>query len=147
MKANVTLLLGSALILASCQPSAPELEKLRKEIYETEKAFEASVAEHGIAHAFYNFAADSAVIKRAKDSLIQGREGIKNYYMDPRYKNASVAWTPDFIEVSADGSMGYTYGKYHWKMTNEHGEIEEFTGVFHTIWKKQQDGTWKYVWD
>ena len=136
------------LALSGCSaPEPPDAEILKKEILQAEEAFEASAAKDGIAHAFYSFASDSAVIKRAKDSLIQGKNGIKNYYMDPRYNDASVTWTPDYIEVSNDGTLGYTYGKYVWKMKGDHGEDVEFTGVFHTVWKKQADGSWKYVWD
>jgi ketosteroid isomerase-like protein len=29
----------------------------------------------------------------------------------------------------------------------EAGEVGEYQGVFHTVWKRQPDGTWKYVWD
>jgi ketosteroid isomerase-like protein len=58
-----------------------------------------------------------------------------------------VNWTPDFIEVSADGTLGYTYGKYVWKIKQANGTIKELLGIFHTVWKRQPDGSWKYVWD
>jgi ketosteroid isomerase-like protein len=27
------------------------------------------------------------------------------------------------------------------------GNKKDFKGIFHTVWKKQKDGSWKYVWD
>jgi ketosteroid isomerase-like protein len=121
-------------------------EKVKKEILQAEKDFEKMAAEKSIAEAFYYFADENAVILRKNDSLIKGKEGIKNYY-EKTNKNASVTWTPDFIEVSDCGTLGYTYGKYVWKVKDDKGEVTEYKGIFHTVWKKQKDNTWKYVWD
>jgi ketosteroid isomerase-like protein len=121
-------------------------EKVKKEILQAEKDFEKMAADKSIAEAFYYFADENAVILRKNDSLIKGKEGIKNYY-EKTNKNASVTWTPDFIEVSDCGTLGYTYGKYVWKVKDDKGDVTEYKGIFHTVWKKQKDNTWKYVWD
>jgi hypothetical protein len=68
-------------------------------------------AEKGIAEAFYFFADDSAVIKRQNDTLIIGQKKIKLYYSKPAYQNALVNWTPDFVDVSDDGTLANSYGK------------------------------------
>ena len=45
-------------------------------------------------------------------------------------------------------TMAYTYGNYEMKYLAENeSEIQESRGIFHTVWKKQKDGTWKYVYD
>jgi ketosteroid isomerase-like protein len=137
--------LAFVVILAACQP-ATDKEAIKKEVFQTEKAFEKMAAEKSIAEAFYHFAADSAVIKRRNDTLIVGKANIKAFYEkgDP---NATVNWTPDFIDVAEDGTLAYTYGNYVWKTKDEAGTVKEFKGVFHTVWKKQKDGSWRYVWD
>ena len=104
-------------------------------------------AEKGISEAFRYFAADNAVIKREDDTLIVGKENIKAYYSSWDKRKTTVKWTPDFIDVANDGTLAYTYGKYNWKIRDEAGIATEFKGVFHTVWKKQADGNWKYVWD
>lgn len=124
-----------------------DLEPIKKEILKVEEDFKNSAQEKGIQEAFYTFADSSAVIKRENDSLIQGKENIKLYYSDQKYKSASVTWKPDFVGVSDDGSMAYTYGKYVWSIKDFQGKEREFKGVFHTVWKKQKDGSWKYTWD
>ena len=101
----------------------------------------------GLQEAFYFFAADSAVIKRQNNTLIVGKENIKDYYNNPAFKNARVTWAPEFINVSDCGDMAYTYGEYLWKIWSNEGDTAEYVGVFQTIWKKQDDGSWKYVWD
>ena len=104
-------------------------------------------AEKSISEAFYYFADENAVVNRGNDSLIFGKENIRHYYETRNLRNATVNWTPDFVSVADDGTLGYTYGKYIWKVMKESGDSAVAKGVFHTVWKKQKDGTWKYVWD
>lgn len=120
---------------------------VQSEIENTEKAFNDLARSKGIAEAFYHFAAQDATIKRENDTLIKGRDNIKKYYSNPKLKNASVSWKPDFVDVSRDGTMAYTYGKYIWTVKDSAGKTTDYKGVFHTVWKKQADGSWKYVWD
>jgi ketosteroid isomerase-like protein len=150
MKA-IHLFLAAATILGmlSCsnQPAAVDTVKIKADIEKAEKDFEKMAAEKGIAEAFWYFAADSAVIKRENDTLIIGKENIRNYYSAPFYKNAKVKWAPDFVAVSDHGDMAWTYGKYDWQSTDSAGKTASFNGIFHTVWKKQADGSWKYTWD
>jgi len=140
------IILACIPLFQACQKSIDK-EEVKKEILQAEKDFETMASEKGIAQAFYYFADENAVIKRENDTLIIGKETIKIYYSKQDLKNATVNWTPDFIEVSDCGTLGYTYGKYVWKIKNTDGEVTEFKGVFHTVWKKQKDNSWKYVWD
>ena len=145
MKAAV-FLIPIVFLLIQCNCSINK-EEVKSEILKTEKAFEKMTLERGIPEAFYFFADESAVIKRENDALIVGKENIKIYYGERDLKNATVTWTPDFINVSASGDMAYTYGKYVWRIKNSEGNITEYKGVFHTVWKRQKNNEWKYVWD
>lgn len=137
-----------SILLFSCSPDQINLrEKSKTEIATAEKDFAKMAAEKGIAEAFFFFADSNATIKRQNDTLITGRENIRNYYSAPHFKKASVKWSPDFVDASESGDMGYTYGKYIWQSSDTSGKTEAFGGVFHTVWKKQSDGNWKYVWD
>lgn len=145
MKAFLSVIILT-ITMASCQNTADQAS-LEKEIFQTEKAFEKMASEKGIAEAFYYYAAEDAVIKRENDTLIIGKKNIRTYYEKINDEKTTVSWTPDYINISADGTMAYTYGKYLWKIKDEQGEIAEYKGVFHTVWKKQADKSWKYVWD
>lgn len=140
-----------ALIVMACLffswQAKTQKKDYEKEVYDTEKAFEKMASEKGIAEAFYFYADANAVIKRQNDTLIKGKENIGKFYGGQNLKNASVNWTPDFVSVSENGDLAYTYGKYTWKNKNEKGELKTASGVFHTVWKRQKDGSWKYVWD
>jgi ketosteroid isomerase-like protein len=133
--------LAIGILISSCKDDSDAKEQSKA------KDFEKMAADKGIAEAFWFFADSNAVIKRANDSLIHGKENIKNFYAADFYKSATVTWSPDFIEVAEDGDLGYTYGKYIWQSKDSTGATKEFRGIFHTVWKKQKDGSWKYVWD
>ena len=132
----------------SCSHNSTGLrEKSKAEIATAEKDFAKMAEEKGIAEAFAFFADSNAVIKRQHDTLIHGKESIRNFYSTEFYKTASVKWSPDFIDAAESGDIGYTYGKYTWQSKDSTGKTDEFHGVFHTVWKRQNDGTWRYVWD
>jgi ketosteroid isomerase-like protein len=139
------LIIAAGILCTSCRPSA-DRESLKKEIFDTEKAFEKMAAEKGAAEAFAFFADPDGVINR-NDFIIKGKEGIQGYYEIRGQTGATVSWTPDFIDLSDDGTLGYTYGRYVWKVPGDSGRVTEYTGIFHTVWKKQPDGTWRYAWD
>lgn len=141
------LLLLSITVFSSASLAQNDPEAAKQAIAHAEAEFAKMAAEKGIAEAFYFFADDDATIKRQNDSLITGKEAIKNYYSAPFFKEASVTWSPDFVYASQSGDLGYTYGKYVWKGKDKDGKPLESTGIFHTVWKKNSKGEWKYMWD
>ena len=152
MKKQSIILLMSAILLSCSSPKSnnenkPNNGNAKQEIEKAEKDFAQMAADKGIAEAFYFFADSNATIKRQNDTLIHGKEAIKIFYSAPFYQKATVKWSPDFVGASIDGDIGYTYGKYVWSSTDPAGKPITFNGVFHTVWKKQPDGSWKYVWD
>lgn len=143
---KIVIFISFIFFLSSCSQSIDK-EQTKKEIFGTEKAFEKMAADSGIAKAFYFYADEEAIIKRENDTLISGKTNIGKYYNKTDDKNTKVNWTPDFVDVSESGDLAYTYGKYTWQIKDTQGKITKYQGIFHTVWKKQSDGTWKYVWD
>jgi ketosteroid isomerase-like protein len=120
---------------------------LIKQIIAIEKQSETELNAQGVAYAFEKFADADAVIKRQNDTLIKGSKAIGKFYSGDFFKNARAFWKPDFVDISNDGTMAYSYGRYRWEITDGSGKLIELRGVFHTVWKRQKDGSWKYVWD
>jgi ketosteroid isomerase-like protein len=143
---RIILFFFTVLIIGSCsnKKESKTPNDLKDEIIKTENDFAANAKSEGISAAFFNYADENAVILRDNDSLIKGRENIRFFYQNPRYKKFDLRWSPDFVDVSEDGTLGYSYGKYFLKIT---GDTTEYEGVFHTVWKRQADGSWKFVWD
>ena len=100
----------------------------------------------GIQKAFLYYAADSAVILRSK-LLFKGKKAIGQLYGSEPAKGVKLEWAADFTDVSASGDLGYTYGKYTYTSVDSLGHSEASTGIFHTVWKRQKNGQWRFVWD
>lgn len=137
------------LVLNGCSPKSEKknLAYIKLEIVKVEKDFQKLVDNKGLAEGFYQFADSNAVIKRENDTLIIGRNNIKAYYSNPKYQNKTVTWSPEDVIVSDAGDMASSYGKYIWTSKEASGKILISKGVFHTVWKRQKDGSWKYIWD
>jgi ketosteroid isomerase-like protein len=136
------------LLLFSCtQQKQGDIEIWKKEIVDTEHAFAAMAKTEGVAKAFVTFAADDAVLLRSNE-LIKGKEAIKASYGIRFFsEEAALTWSPDFVDVSSSGDLGYTYGKYSYTSSDSLGNAITNEGIFHTVWKRQSDNTWKFVWD
>ncbi len=131
------------IVLCSCNVANDAKENSKEEIIKAEKDFAKHAKEKGIADAFYTYADDSAVIKRGP-GVIKGKEAIKAFY-EKQSTSGELQWSPEFADASGD--LGYTYGPFTFSLKDSTGKVNEVKGTFHTVWKKQKNGTWKYVWD
>jgi ketosteroid isomerase-like protein len=118
--------------------------KAKEDIMAAETAFCSMAKEKGVEAAFLAYAADDAVIIRTTKTY-KGKEGIKKYY-DRQDKNDQLTWKPSFVSASESGDMGYTYGEYDFSGVRAGSTLTDH-GIFHTVWKKQKDGSWKFVLD
>ena len=59
----------------------------------------------------------------------------------------SITWKPVRAELATSGDMGYTFGGWTVKTKKKDGTDTTFYGDYLTVWKKQADGSWKYVAD
>jgi ketosteroid isomerase-like protein len=143
MKNLIPTLICISLLLSCGQKTNTNVA--RDEVFQAEKAFAKMAGEKGLAEAFYHFADENAVIKRGTDSLISGKENIRNFYEKNR-QDGKLSWTPDFIGISECGTLAYTYGQYIFSRPDSSGKMIENRGIFHTVWKKKNN-EWKYVWD
>ena len=135
----------SIVLFYSCNTTSnpEEIEKWKQEILQVEKDFSEMSQKKGIHDAFMYYAADDAVLKR--DSLIIGKEHIDNHLKSSTSRNLS--WTPSFVDVSSSGDLGYTYGTYTFTYKDSLGKSQQDIGLFHTVWKRQDNGLWKFVYD
>ncbi|WP_067029400.1 YybH family protein [Allomuricauda sp. CP2A] len=148
---NITIIgvLMAVVLFTSCtkkekEPSDEMMAAWKQEITDAEAAFAQMAKEEGMNKAFLAFAADNAVLMRG-NQLIEKKTGIAEYMKNQNSKG--LAWSPEFVDVAKSGDLGYTYGYYTFNYEDQEGNPAEAKGVFHTVWKRQQDGSWKFVWD
>lgn len=151
MKTSTTITLIAFLIITgiSCTSKLTQedlSEKAKEEILLAEKEFAAFAAQKGVPAAFLKYAAEEAVISRS-DTTIIGKKAIKAYMESSEMADMKLEWEPEFADAAKSGELGYTYGPYVFSAKDPEGNLIESKGVFHTVWKKQEDGKWKFVWD
>jgi ketosteroid isomerase-like protein len=57
--------------------------------------------------------------------------------------SVQMTWEPQGGDIAASGELGYTYGIYELRDGGDNVQ----RGTYVTIWKKQEDGKWKFVLD
>lgn len=118
----------------------------RAQVAQAEADFNDYAAKYGVKEAFLTFAADSAVISRG-GKIYKGKAGISQYFDAQTYLSVKLIWSPDVVEISSSGDLAYTYGPYLFEAINADSTLINSGGIFHTVWKKQADGSWKFVFD
>jgi len=101
--------------------------------------------EKGMQAAFDYYMAENAVIYRPEAKVFDGREAILPLF--PADKSSTLEWKPTFVDVAASGDLGYTLGTYILTYADAEGNKKQGSGHYVTIWKRQKDGSWKYVFD
>lgn len=144
---NLTVAI-SAILLFGCTTASREgdIKKWKDEVVATEKAFNDMAQEKGLVEAFAHFAAEDGVIRRSK-KIIQGKEEIRKWYEKDVRPNETLTWAPTFVDVSESGDLAWTYGDFTFTYYDSLGNEKQNQGIFHTVWKRQTDGAWRFVWD
>ena len=122
------------------------MKRYKAELIDVEKEFSEMVQKVGVAKAFKIYAAPDGVILR-EGKIIRGKDAIANWYNKEGNTIQALSWKPDFVDVSETGDLGYTYGSFILTTTDSIGRKKESTGKFHTVWKRQHDGKWRFVYD
>lgn len=142
-----TMLVLPLFALASIAVAAvPDKASLKKELARMEDAFCAMAQEKGILAAFEHFAAPDVAFIDTDPRKYRGLDAVRR-----RMANTSgrtkLTWSALFTDVSDDGTLGYNYGRYESRSPGADGKEVVRGGFFLTIWKRQPDGSWKYVMD
>ena len=137
------LLLSAPLALFAANP---DRAVLKAELVAVEHAFAAMAQDKGILPAFEHFAAPDAAFIDTDPRQFRGLEAVRKR-MGGMPPGTRLTWSPSFTDVSDDGTLGYNYGRYESRGKGTDGNEVVRGGFFLTIWKRQPDGSWKYVMD
>jgi ketosteroid isomerase-like protein len=133
------------LIISAGSNFADEADSSSKEeLIKTDREFSEKSVKEGISSAFIAYADEDVILMRDKQFPILGIKELKEYYSKIKKGNAKLEWSPVKAEISKSGELGYTFG--NWIYSTKDSKDTVF-GNYVTIWKKQKDGSWKFVLD
>ena len=145
-----TLLLFSLLLIPllgrTQQVNDTLIQRYKDEIMKTDIEFNEMCTANGLAKAFIEFASEEVIIMRQNQFPIVGIDALRERYSKMK-SQIKLTWYPVKADVSKSGDLGYTFG--NWKLASKTSEGKDTTsyGVYISIWKKQKNGKWKYVFD
>ena len=108
--------------------------------------FSKDASKFGTGEAFGRYAAADAQIFSGPGEFISGPSAITQSFGSPTQKSALV-WHPVHGEVSQAGDLGFTVGNAVFTGEREDGAKIVRYSKYLTVWKKQRDGSWRYVVD
>ncbi len=131
-------------MVAGCQTQAPHIAAV-KDLIDADTAFANAASVEGAAQAFKEFAAPNGM------SLPQGENpiiGQDNIFEHMRATQGKLTWAPRGGDISHSDDLGYTWGEYRYIEPAEDGTTKPpHFGKYLTVWKRQPDGTWKFIAD
>lgn len=127
-----------AATLAGPAPAQVDLELLKKQVTEAERAFAKSMADRDLA-AFSKHLSEHTIFYshgglRGKAAVVQA---WKSFYEGPK---APFSWEPDQVDIHPDGTLGYTSGP----VRNPEGKR---TSRFNSVWRQEAPGVWRIIYD
>jgi ketosteroid isomerase-like protein len=103
---------------------------------------------NGFANAFMSYADDSVIKLMSNNYPLIGKSELVKCFTQIAASNHSVlTWTPSKAMIAQSGDLGFTFGHYELRIKLESDKDTVYYGNYVSIWKKQKDGTWKYVLD
>lgn len=115
----------------------------RMKMMDADRAFSKMSEEKGMKNAFLEYIDSNGVLLRPNHFPLLGADAI-DFLIQQNDSSFTLKWQPKGGAVSISGELGYTYGLYALKPT---GKDTMIYGNYVSIWKKQSDGTWKFILD
>lgn len=110
---------------------------------DADRAFSKMSREKGMKTAFLEYIDSNGVLLRPNQLPIVGADAI-DYLIQINDSSFTMQWQPKGAAIAQSGELGYTYGLYAVKPS---GKDTALYGTYISIWKKQADGSWKFVLD
>lgn len=122
-------------------------EQIKSSLIKADMDFAEAAAAKGTGRAFIDYADDGVILLRQNAYPVKGKKALVELYKGRDTVRTPLTWKPEKAEVSPDGQLGYTFGNWKYTVIDKSGKESASYGNYVTIWKKQVDGTWKYVLD
>jgi len=143
------LVLAATLAMGGCdRREKPDPAAVEQQILAREEQWNRAYAQRD-AEALAGFFADDAAMASPGEQLVRGRDSIRQavqaFARDP---NLNVTFRANRVQVANSGDLAYSRGQYMLTSTDPATDQPVSSrGYYLTVWKKQEDGSWKAVED
>ena len=139
-------LLVLAMAAGGCMTRSPETPDARV-LLEADRNFSAMSEREGSVRAFLEYMAEEGKVL-PRQAPPEGRDLFSRLIgTDDEDTSTVLTWEPLHADIAASGDLGYTWGRYTQAAVGENGVPKRSQGYYVTVWKKQADGSWKFVFD
>lgn len=110
-------------------------------VVRAERAFSKMAAERGTRDAF--------LANMTDDAVVFGPEGADNgrkVWTARPQRPGLLSWEPTYADVARSGELAYTTGPWEFREKSA-ADKPVAHGQFMTVWRKEPDGTWKWILD
>ncbi len=127
-------------------------DAVTRAVMDTELAFAKYAADHkNIPAAFFHFMDEKGFAISETSMVTKGQYARAAQDMEEKIKSGekmpALEWKPIFSFAAKSKDMAYNYGPYVYTLVGANGKPQKFYGYFVTVWKKQADGSWKFLYD
>jgi ketosteroid isomerase-like protein len=141
---NIMLFVFIAFLFFNLSCTSEKVQNHKRELIAADSLFSELSVKKGMIAAFTEYMAPDGAILRNNSLPTKGIDGLNKYYEGKSDTSFILSWKPEFESISDDGTLGYTYGIWTYTLKSSG---EKSYGMYATVWKKQDDGSWKFVLD
>lgn len=117
-------------------------------LMQADRDFNAMAEKEGVIAAFKFYAAPDARMFRREEVPVKGPDEIAALMAEDYAAGGTLTWEPREASASDDGTAGYTHGRWTYESpADTSGKVTRIVGTYVTVWRKQPDGSLKFVAD
>jgi ketosteroid isomerase-like protein len=150
MKLHRAIKIQYVLVLSVCLFSCSKKnnsEEVKQALLNADVEFSKYSESQGQIKAFIQYADENATLMRPNSMPVISKKEIEKLYSTKSDTSYVLTWKPLFAEVAESADLGYTYGTWLLIAKNEEQKGINSEGTYSTVWKKQNDGSWKWLLD
>ena len=144
---KIILVVAVVLLFASCKLKRDKEDKAdafaKMEMMDADRAFSKMCEEKGMKAAFIEYLDSNGVLLRPNHLPIAGADAV-DFLIQQNDADFTMSWEPKNGVIARSGELGYTYGIYALRPSARDTILY---GTYVSIWKKEKNGSWKYVLD
>jgi ketosteroid isomerase-like protein len=110
-----------------------------------DSAFAAAGERDGLTTAFSTYVAPGGVLF-ANGELVVGPDQVREFYR-AQPEGSTLNWQPVFADGAESGELAVTVGESVFTGRGSTGAVVQRFGKYITVWRRQPDGSWKFLAD